>query len=145
MRKFAVLAALLLASASIVVPLSRTATALTCDGELGCPPTNKPQPHGRHTSQAGPWAVGCGIASAASLMIGTEIHASHKHRKHRRQLTINEATWYASACPFLLPWALIVQATCSDNKATYKVATLAYRYLERHPAGDQSAFTAAYG
>jgi hypothetical protein len=44
-----------------------------------------------------------------------------------------------------LPFALIAQANCPDNKATYTVATLAYRYLDKHPAGDQSAFTAAYG
>jgi hypothetical protein len=144
MRKLALLAALLVASAFMTVPLSETAIALTCDGELGCPITPKQSQQGRSTNHTGAWVVGCGIASAASLMIGTQIHASHKHKKHRRQLTITEATWYASACPFLLPFALIAQATCPDNKATYKIATLAYRYVDRHPGGDQSAFTNAY-
>ena len=147
MRKFVILAALLVAFESIAVPLSGTAEATIC-GEGGCPvPPKKSPPPTQHqsTNHTGPWAVGCGIASAASLMIGTEIAGSNANKKHRRQLTINEAAWYASACPFLLPWAFLVQATCPDNKATYKVATLAYRYVDRHPASDQSAFTAAYG
>ena len=93
----------------------------------------------------GQWAVGCGIASAGSLMIGTAIKASDKDKKKRRQLTITEAYWHASACPFLLPLALVAQAACPDNKATYQVATLAYAYVDKHPAADQSAFTRAYG
>ena len=101
----------------------------------------------RHRLQIIPvqWVVGCGIASAASLMVGTAIAASDKNKKHRRQLTLTEAYWAASACPFLLPLALVAQATCADNKATYKIATLAYRYVDTHPAADQSAFTRAYG
>ena len=95
-----------------------------------------------HTGQ---WVVGCGIASAASLMVGTAIAAGDKDKKNRRQLTITEAYWAASACPFLLPLAFVAQATCPDNKATYQIATLAYRYLETHPSADQSAFTRAYG
>ena len=106
-------------------------------------PNPKPQTQGHnHTGQ---WVVGCGIASAASLMVGTAIAASDKNKKHRRQLTITEAYWAASACPFLLPLAFVAQATCPDNKATYQIATLAYRYLETHPSADQSAFTRAYG
>jgi hypothetical protein len=149
MRKFALLAALLLAAASLTVPLSQTALALSCEGEIGCPipkPQPKQQPSSaRSTNHTGVWAIGCGIASASSLMIGTGIKASHKLKKYRRQLTVTEAAWHASACPVFLPLALIAQASCPDNKATYKVATLAYRYLDKHLAGDQSAFTAAYG
>ena len=104
-------------------------------------PPHQTQSH-NHTGQ---WVVGCGIASAASLMVGTAIAASDKNKKHRRQLTITEAYWAASACPFLLPLAFVAQATCPDNKATYKIATLAYRYVDTHPAADQSAFTRAYG
>jgi len=99
---------------------------------------------GPHTTDhTGPWAVGCGFASAGSLMIGTAIHAGDK--KDPRQLTINEAGWHSAACPFLLPWALITQATCPDNKATYQVARLAFRFVKKHGPGDQSAFTNAYG
>ena len=152
MRKFALLGALLLTSASLSVPLSQTALAISCEGQIGCPipkpqpPKQQQQPSSkRSTNHTGAWVVGCGIASASSLMIGTAINASHRERKYRRQLTVTEATWYASACPFFLPLALIAQANCPDNKATYTVATLAYRYLDKHPAGDQSAFTAAYG
>jgi len=151
MRKFALLAALLLASAFFTVSLSEPAAAIDCAGELGCPPIppkqsqSQPGQPGRSTNHTGALVVGCGIASAASLMVGTQIHASHKNKKLRRQLTITEATWYASACPFLLPLALIAQANCPDNKATYTIATLAYRYVERHPGGDQSAFTNAFG
>jgi len=151
MRKFALLGALLLTSASLSVPLSQTAFAISCEGQIGCPipkpqpPKQQQQPSSKHsTNHTGAWVVGCGIASASSLMIGTAIKASHKEWKYRRQLTITEATWHASACPFFLPLALIAQASCPDNKATYTVATLAYRYLDKHPAGDQSAFTAAY-
>ena len=105
-----------------------------------------PPPHQtQHTNTTGQWAVGCGIASAASLMVGTAIAAGDKEKKNRRQLTITEAYWAASACPFLLPLALVAQATCPDNKATYQVATLAYAYLDKHPSADQSAFTRAYG
>ena len=104
-------------------------------------PPHQTQSH----NTTGQWAVGCGIASAASLMLGTAIAGSDKNKKNRRQLTITEAYWAASACPFLLPLAFVAQATCPDNKATYQIATLAYRYLETHPSADQSAFTSAYG
>ena len=109
------------------------------------PKTPGPRIRVQHTDHTGQWAVGCGIASAASLMVGTAIAASDKNKKHRRQLTLTEAYWAASACPFLLPLAFVAQATCADNKATYKIATLAYRYVDTHPAADQSAFTRAYG
>ena len=145
MRKFVILAALLVAFESIAVPLSGLAEATIC-GEGGCPvPPKKSPPPAQHqsTDHTGAWAVGCGIASAGSLMIGTAIHAGDKNDP--RQLTINEAAWHSAACPFLLPWALLVQATCPDNDATRDVARLAFRYLLRHPAADQSAFTTAYG
>jgi len=146
MRKLALVAALLLASASMTVPLTKTASAIACDGQLGCPiPPKQSQQPGRGTNHTGAWVVGCGVASAASLMVGTQIHASHPDKKLRRQLTLTEATWHASACPVFLPLALIAQARCPDNAATYKIATLAYRYVERHPGGDQSAFTNAFG
>ena len=102
----------------------------------------KPPPSVRSASHVGPWAVGCGIASAGSLMIGTAIHAGDKNDP--RQLTINEAAWHSSACPFLLPWALIVQATCPDNKATYQIAHLALAYINKHPGASEAAFTEAY-
>ena len=107
-------------------------------------PVKKPDPtsHRDHNT-GGQWAVGCGIASAGSLMIGTAIHASDK--KDRRQLTINEAAWHSSACPFLLPWALLVQAMCSDNRATYEVARQAYRFGRKHVVADWTPFTNAYG
>ena len=76
-------------------------------------------------------------------MIGTAIHASDK--KDRRQLTINEAAWHSSACPFLLSWALLVQAMCSDNRATYEVARQAYRFGRKHVVADWTPFTNAYG
>ena len=124
-----------------------TFTAVSVFGTVGAstdtiarPPV---QPSVRSENNVGPWAVGCGIASAGSLMIGTAIHAGDKNDP--RQLTINEAGWHSAACPFLLPWALIAQATCPDNKATDQVARLAFRFLEKHPGGDQSPFTAAYG
>ena len=142
MRKFVVLCTLLVGFASIAVPLTGTTAAAICV-EGGCAPAPKPQSSVRSHSNAGPWAVGCGIASAGSLMIGTAVHAGDK--KDPRQLTINEAAWHSAACPFLLPWALIVQATCPDNEATFQVARLAFKYLRKHPASDQSAFTAAYG
>jgi len=106
--------------------------------------TPPPTQH-QHTNTTGQWAVGCGIASAASLMVGTAIAGSNQDKKKRRQLTITEAYWAASACPFLLPLAFVAQAMCPDNKATYQVATLAYAYLDKHPSADQSAFTRAYG
>ena len=77
-------------------------------------------------------------------MAGTEILANNKNDP--RQLTINEAAWAASACPFLLPWAFVVQATCPDNKATREIARQAYRYARKFGAGavDYTPFTNAY-
>ena len=134
MRKFATLFA---AAAFIAAPLSQGFAA-----RLPPPP--------QHTvatgnSNVGPWAIACGAAAVLSPMIGTEIKANDPDHKKRRQLTITEATWYASACPFLLPFAIVATATCPDNKATYEVARLAFLYVAKHPGADQSAFTNAYG
>ena len=92
----------------------------------------------------GPWIIGCGVASAGSLIIGSEIMANDPDAKKRRQLTVTEAAWFASACPFLLPLGVLAQATCPDNKATYRIARLAWLYANKHPGADQSAFTNAY-
>ena len=135
MRKFSVLSTLFVAAAITAASIGASAAVAVA------PRQPAPVPH--TTDHTGPWAVGCGFASAGSLMIGTAIHAGDK--KDPRQLTINEAAWHSAACPFLLPWALIAQATCPDNKATYQVARLAFRFVKKHGPGDQSAFTNAYG
>ena len=134
----------ILAAALAVMPLSAS-SAHEGYGWYKKPP--KPIDHTPHRPNRhyGGWAIGCGLASATSLMVGTAIAASDKNKKNRRQLTITEAYWAASACPFLLPLAFVAQAMCPDNKATYQVATLAYAYLDKHPSADQSAFTRAYG
>jgi len=138
MRKFKAVSAALLAAAAVM-----SASVGTSSAHYYRVIKKPPPPSVRSHNNVGPWAVGCGIASAGSLMIGTAIHAGDKNDP--RQLTINEAAWHSSACPFLLPWALIVQATCPDNKATYQVARLAFRYVKKHGSADQSAFTNAYG
>jgi hypothetical protein len=86
----------------------------------------------------------CGIGSAVSLIVGSEIKMNDADEARRRQLTITEATWFASVCPIFLPVALISTATCPDNKATVEVARLAYLYLRKKPGSDQGAFTLAY-
>lgn len=131
MRKFMTL---LIAAAFVTAPLSQSFATMV----------RSPVPV-THADTTGPWAIGCGGAAVASLMIGSTIKANDPVKKERRQLTITEATWFASACPFLLPLALISQATCPDNKATYKIARLAWLYANKHPGADQSAFTNAYG
>ncbi len=141
MRKLITVATLLAAVAFTAAPLSTSFASEGWYRYMKVP--KKPAAAVRSANNTGPWAVGCGFASAGSLMIGTAIHASDKNDP--RQLTINEAGWHSAACPFLLPWALITQATCPDNKATYQVARLAFRFVKRHTAGDQSAFTTAYG
>lgn len=98
-----------------------------------------------NTSTPGPWAVACGAGAFASLAVGTLIKANDPDAAKRRQLTVTEATWFASVCPVILPIALISSATCQDNNATYQVARLAYLFLQKHPGADQSAFTNAYG
>jgi hypothetical protein len=110
------------------------------------PPAPAPRPAEQHSKSAdttGYWVGGCFAAAAGSLMIGSAVRANDKDDP--RQLTINEAGWHAVACPLFLPWALMVQATCPDNNATKQVARLAFRYLQKRQAGDQSPFTAAYG
>jgi hypothetical protein len=109
---------------------------------IALPPAPKVPPS--HSNNLTPWPTICGIASAASLMAGTEIKANDRDPAKRRQLTITEATWFASVCPVVLPLALLSTATCPDNNATYEVARLAYLYVRKHPGGNQSAFTDAY-
>ena len=137
MRKFSTLTTLMTAAAFAAVSLGASFAAAVP------PPPPKPPASVRSSHHVGPWAVGCGAASAGSLMIGTAIHAGDKNDP--RQLTSNEAGWHSAVCPFLLPWALMTQATCPDNKATYQVARLAFRFVQKHGVGDQSAFTTAYG
>jgi hypothetical protein len=132
MRKFVTLMA---AAAFLAAPLSQSFAAVVVP--------HPPVPM-THTDTTGPWAIGCGAASALSLIVGSEIKGRDAHRKKRRQLTMTEAAWYASACPFLLPLAGIAQAMCPDNKATYTLARLAWLYADKHPGADQSAFTNAY-
>jgi hypothetical protein len=91
-----------------------------------------------------PWPVACGVGSFVSLAIGTELKANDSDVSRRRQLTITEAAWFASVCPVILPLALVSTATCPDNNATYRVARLAYQFVQKHPGSDQSAFTNAY-
>jgi hypothetical protein len=131
MRKFLTLMA---AAAFLAAPLSQSFAVAV----------RPPVPVTHTTNTTGPWAVGCGVASALSLIVGSEIKGRDADRKKRRQLTVTEAAWYASACPFLLPLAGIAQATCPDNKATYTLARLAWLYADKHPGADQSAFTNAY-
>jgi len=132
MRKFVMLLA---AAALLAAPLSQ-AFAVT---QLPRPPVLT-----GNSGNAGPWVIGCGAASVASLMIGSEIKATDADATKRRQLTVTEAAWHASACPFLLPLAGIAQATCPDNKATYQIARLAWLFADKHPGADQSVFTNAY-
>ncbi len=144
MRKYLTLTALLVAVTAVAIPLSSSQAVVSEGGwyyQPKKPPPPKATAHGHHNH--GPLAVGCGIASAGALMFGTVIKANDK--KDQRQLTITEAGWASAACPFMLPWALLMQATCPDNKATYSVARLAFRAVKNHPGIDQSAFTNAYG
>jgi hypothetical protein len=137
MRKI-VLTTLLAAVAFAAAPISESFAAVV--NRVDTPP--KTQPAKNHTN-VGPWVVGCIMGSVTSLMVGSAVKANDK--KEPRQLTINEAGWHAAACPIFLPWALLVQATCPDNKATKQVARLAFLFLQKHKTGDQSKFTAAYG
>lgn len=141
MRK-STLATIFAAVALAALPLSKTLAG--CEECIPPPPPphhNPPNsPHSSHS--AGPYIVGCTMASAGSLIAGTIVQANDRHDP--RQLTINEAAWLAAVCPGFLPLALLVQSTCPDNRATYRVARLAFRFLRRHPQGDQSPFTNAY-
>ena len=120
MRKFALLGALLLTSASLSVPLSQTALAISCEGQIGCPipkpqpPKQQQQPSStRSTNHTGAWVVGCGIASASSLMIGTgdqcepqgvEISATaDDHRSHLVRVGLSVLPAIGSDCPGNMP------------------------------------------
>jgi hypothetical protein len=97
-----------------------------------------------HSNHHHYWVPICGIVSAVSVMVGSEVQMNNPDAARGRQLTITEATWWASLCPLMLPVALISTATCPDNKATYEVARLAYLYTKKRPGADQGAFTLAY-
>ena len=131
MRKFVTLLA---AAAFLAAPVSQSFAAMVARTPV--PVTG--------SDTVGPWAIGCGAASVGSLMIGSAIMANDPDAAKRRELTPTEATWYASACPFLLPLAAVAQATCPDNKATYTIARLALLYVNKHPGASEAAFTEAY-
>lgn len=102
-----------------------------------------PPPTTTSTDHTGPWVIGCGLLSASVVIVGSEVVNTREHNP--RQLTINEAAWLATlGCPVLFPLALLTQATCPDNKATYEVARLAHLFLRKHPVGNQQPFTDAY-
>jgi hypothetical protein len=103
-----------------------------------------PPPVPGHHQGWHPWPAVCGIVSSAAVMVGSEIQMNNPDAVRGRQLTITEATWWASLCPVLLPLALVSTATCPDNKATVEVARLAYLYTKKRPGADQGAFTLAY-
>jgi hypothetical protein len=113
-----------------------------------CVPPPPPPHHDAPTgsshggSNVGPLIVACGMVSAGAVIAGTVVQANNQ--RDPRQLTINEAAWLAAICPGLLPVALLVQSTCPDNRATYQIARLAFRFVQRHPFGDQTPFTNAY-
>ena len=124
---------------SIASALLLMASAITANAQ--CEECGPPPGGSSGSSSAGAWAVGCGGLSFASLLVGTMINAA---ATPARQLTVTEASWFAAACPVMLPIALLTTTTCPDNNATREVARLAYRYIRRVPTGDQSAFTNAY-
>jgi hypothetical protein len=95
------------------------------------------------THHAEPWGVVCIMGAATAEIIGAVAHGNDKNDP--RQSTIFEAGWYAAACPALLPLALVVSATCPDNKATYEIARQAHRYGLTHQPADWTPFTNAYG
>jgi hypothetical protein len=133
---------ILAAVAFAVLPLSKS-VAQICEECAPPPPPPHHSPSSTHSSNhVGPGIVACGIASAGSLIVGSVVQADD--RNDPRQLTINEAAWHSAVCPLFLPLALLVQSTCPDNKATYQIARLAFRFLRKHPQGDQTPFTNAY-
>src|SRR5262249_38606093 len=141
MRKFVKLTALTVVAMLTALPVTES---MAHRYYVHKPKTRPAQVQGNN--QTGAWAVGCGAASVAALMIGTAVANGANDKKLRRQLTLNEAGWASAACPVLLPWALIVQAVCPDNKATVAIATYAYRYQQKvRVVGDWSQFTNAYG
>ena len=138
--RWSTLATMLVAVALAALPLSKSNALIIDDGPP--PPSKPPHASSTHTNHVGPWVVGCVTASPGSLIAGSIVQANDTNEP--RQLTINEAAWHSAVCPFFLPLALLVQSTCPDNKATYQVARLAFRFLRRHPSGNQSPFTNAY-
>jgi hypothetical protein len=146
MRKFSkFVLAVMLAAALTAVPLSASYAIITDEGPPPPPPHHhhKPKPpHSEGTDQTGAWIVGCVMASSGALIVGSAVKAND--RNDPRQLTVTEAAWLAAICPGFLPLALLTQSACPDNKATYEIARLAFRFLRNHPVGDQTPFTNAY-
>jgi hypothetical protein len=139
MRKFvfgSFITALLVAVATMAMPVRGNA-AVVCEGRCTPPPQQSQSGH-----SAGPAWVACGIGAAAAEIIGAIAHGNDKNDP--RQSTLFEASWYAAVCPVMLPVALIVSATCPDNKATLAIARLAHRYGLTHQQADWTPFTNAY-
>lgn len=139
MRNFVKMTVALAAAVSMALPLGGgTANAARV---FPPPTTTTPSTPG---SSFHPWPyVLCGVGSAAAEMIGAAVHANDK--KDPRQSTIFEAGWYAAVCPVMLPLAIVVTATCKDNKATYEIARQAHRYGLKHEPANWTPFTNAYG
>jgi hypothetical protein len=137
MRKFvfgSFITAMLVAVATMAMPVRGNASEVM---------VRKPVPQARSGHHAGPAWVACGIGVAAAEIIGAAAHGNDQNDP--RQSTIFEAGWYAAACPVMLPWALLVSATCPDNKATLAIARLAHRYGLTHQPADWTPFSNAYG
>lgn len=139
MRKFVKLIALAVATSLVVMPVS---VSVAGEGYWYYHKKKKVSVEKHGTNHTGPWIVACFGAAAVGEMVGTAVLANDKNDP--RQLTINEAGWVASACPLLLPWALLVQATCPDNKATKEIARQAFRYGRKFGVVDWTPFTNAY-
>jgi hypothetical protein len=139
----AILATIFAAVTLAALPLSKALAVCEECVPPPQPPPNNPTSSSTHSSSnAGPWVVGCTMLSAGALIVGTVAQAND--RRDPRQLTPTEAAWLAAVCPGFLPIALLNQTTCPDNRATYRIARLAYRFLRRHPQGDQTPFVNAY-
>ena len=141
MRKFifgSFITGLLIAVATVAMPVRASHAVTFCDGP--CPVVKKPQQGGSSSSH--PYWVACIAGSAVAEMIGSAIH--HNDQNDPRQSTLFEAGWYAAVCPVLLPVALLISATCQDNKATYEIARQGRRYGLTHPSADWTPFTNAY-
>jgi hypothetical protein len=142
MRKFvfgSFITAMLVAVATMAMPVRSSFAATEC--YMNCI-KHAPQQQ-NNSSNGNPIWVACIIGSATAEIIGAAAHGNDQNDP--RQSTIFEAGWYAAACPALLPLALVVSATCPDNKATLAIARLAHRYGLTHQPADWTPFTNAYG
>ena len=145
MRKFivgSIVTGLLVALATLAMPVSESQAH--CYGRYCMPKVpKKPASQQQSTSHVGEYWLFCGLATATSEIVGAAVNGNSA--TDPRQSTIFEAGWYAAACPAMLPWALLVSATCPDNRATLAIARLAHRYGLTHPSADWTPFTNAYG